>query len=188
MDNAVNRRESEASGGTVWLRRCLLIALIVIVTLAVLAFVVPYFISWSPLNCWHEDIDITCGRMRTQHYILGLRITDTTEDTEGSELYVELVGEPGAPEWRRVNTFSPGCQSSPHYTYHSSFSMLRELIESLRWRNATREEMKDCLTGFFKSLQKGNNDAEAKTFMQIFRKVSLPHECEDDLKELQEEK
>ena len=170
MDSASSSRESRAKGGSPGLRRYLVPAVVVVATLLVLAFVVPQFTSSSPFNYWHEDIDITCGRKRTRHYILGLRISSRIEDTEGSKLYRETVGEPGTPEWRTVNTFSPGSDSSPNHAYHRSLDMLSELTETLRKDDFSQELTAYHLADFFSCLQKGNNDAEAQMFMQIFRK------------------
>ena len=38
--------------------------IIVAVILLLALFVVSMFVPWTPINCRHEDVDITTGRLR----------------------------------------------------------------------------------------------------------------------------
>jgi hypothetical protein len=102
-------------------------ALLSVILLAVV--VTPFFIPWSPLNCWHEEVDITTGRIRRQWILLFVKVAESIEETPLSE--VVLSGQPptGTPQWHRINTFSPGIHHSPHYRYHGAGHQIRELAE-----------------------------------------------------------
>jgi hypothetical protein len=81
---------------------------------------------WSPLNCRHEDIDITSGRIRYQKCLLGLCVYEFVTDTEMSLLV--RPNENGSPAvWRRANTFSPLVHYSPHYSYHAAIYQVRSI-------------------------------------------------------------
>jgi hypothetical protein len=96
--------------------------------LAVLAVVVSLLASrafqWSPLNCWHEDIDINSGRVRHTRFLLYCQIGDRTEETWLSRAY---ASPSYSPDWRRVNTFSPFVRYSPHYRYHGAIHQVEIL-------------------------------------------------------------
>jgi hypothetical protein len=81
-------------------------AILSVLLLAVV--VIPFFIPWSPLNCWHEEVDITTGRIRRQRILLFVKVAESIEETPLSK--VVLRGQPptGTPLWHRINTFSPG--------------------------------------------------------------------------------
>lgn len=102
-------------------------ALLPVFLLAVV--VIPFFIPWSPLHCWHEEVDITTGRIRRQWILLFVTVAESIEGTPLSE--VVLRGQPsaGTPQWHRINTFSPGTHYSPHYRYHGAGSQMRLLAE-----------------------------------------------------------
>src|SRR5436309_1304498 len=82
------------------------------------------FLTWSPLNCRYEDIDINTGRIRHQRLLLGICISERIEDSSISR-ELQLGGAPA--DWRRANTFSPLVGYSPHYIFHSAVSQAREL-------------------------------------------------------------
>src|SRR5688572_11297203 len=83
----------------------------VAITCAALVLISGVFV-WSPLHCWHEYVDIRSGRLRFQHYLLYVCVSDRTEETWLSRAVPTPLGPPA---WRRVNTFSPGARHSPHY-------------------------------------------------------------------------
>ena len=103
-----------------WLSVSALLAVVLLVVT-----VVPFFFQWSPLNCWHEEVDITTGRIRRQWILLFVKVSESIEDTPLSE--VVLKGQPpsGTPQWHRVNTFSPGIHYSPHYRFHGAGHQIR---------------------------------------------------------------
>ncbi|MAG93549.1 MAG: hypothetical protein CMJ48_07350 [Planctomycetaceae bacterium] len=82
------------------------------------------FVTWSPLNCRYEEIDINTGRIRHQHLLLGICVSERIEDSAISR---QLRTSDVVPDWRRANTFSPCVDHSPHYVFHSSIHQTREL-------------------------------------------------------------
>jgi hypothetical protein len=106
------------------------IGCLIVFLVAVLIWVVglgcwPVLI-WSPLNCWCDDIDINSGRIRYRHYLVGLLVRSSIEETELSRLAV-AEGKEEPPDWHTSNTFSPFVHHSPHYTYHGASSQVRQL-------------------------------------------------------------
>ncbi len=106
-------------------------------------------LQWSPLNCSHEYIDINSGRIRRQHLLLGLCVSDSVEESSVSRLLVE-DGLAAPPAWRLVNTFSPLVHYSPHYRYHGAVSQIRKM--EMMWQlvpfapEAKRQMAHDVLT------------------------------------------
>ena len=96
---------------------------IIVPTLTVLLLISGVF-QWSDLNCWHEDIDINTGRVRHTRYLLFCQIGGRTEDTWLSRT---LNDSNASPDWRRVNTFSPGVGHSPHYRFHGAIHQIKIL-------------------------------------------------------------
>lgn len=106
------------------------IVLGVIVPALTFLFLVSGVFQWSPLNCWHDDVDITTGRVRHTRYLLFCQIGDRIEDTWISR----AAGASNAlPDWQRVNTFSPGVRYSPHYRYHGAINQIQtaELADAM---------------------------------------------------------
>jgi hypothetical protein len=87
-------------------------------------FLVSGMFQWSPLNCWHDDIDINSGRVRRTRFLLYCQIGDRTEETWLSRAY---DGPSRLPDWRRVNTFSPFVHYSPLYRYHGAIHQIQML-------------------------------------------------------------
>jgi hypothetical protein len=108
----------------IWLS---VLALLAVILLAVTF--VPFFFQWSPLNCWHEDVDITTGRIRRQWILLFVKVNESIEETPLSEVVLRGQPPPRTPQWQRVNTFSPGIHYSPHYRYHGAGHQIRTLAE-----------------------------------------------------------
>jgi hypothetical protein len=85
-------------------------------------------VIWSPLNCSYEDIDISSGRIRRQHYLLGICVHETIVDTALSQ-FADPDGKRLAPEWRQVNTFSPMVHYSPHHQFHGAIYQAKQIEE-----------------------------------------------------------
>jgi hypothetical protein len=106
-------------------------------------------VQWSALNCSHDDIDINSGRIRRQHFLVGLCVNESVEESSLSRLVSEVAAE-RPPEWHRVNTFSPMVHHSPHYRYHGAIEQIRE-IEAI-WQlapftaEAKRQVARDVLS------------------------------------------
>jgi hypothetical protein len=96
--------------------------------------------AWSPICCWHEDIDIHSGRIRRTSYLMWCCVSDRVEQTAISRaLPPEDIGT-RRPEWKRVNTFSPGVRHSPHYTYHGAITDAELLANIWEWGRLTPAE------------------------------------------------
>jgi hypothetical protein len=82
-------------------------------------------IQWSSLNCTYEDIDIRTGRIRTTRILAGMEASERTEDSALTKALSAADLPPVEPNWRRVNTFSPGVHYSPHHAFHGAISQAR---------------------------------------------------------------
>lgn len=140
-------------------------ALLSVFLLAVV--VIPFFIPWSPLNCWHEEVDITTGRIRRQWILLFVTVAESIEETPLSE--VVLRGQPPTetPQWQRINTFSPGVQYSPHYRYHGAGQQIRELAElwQLPPPQSFPEELKEPTARHVLALWQEGSDSHAGDYL-----------------------
>ena len=96
-----------------------------VIVLVVLVLVVP----WSPLNCRYEDVDITTGRLRLSRYLLFCKVSERIEDSPLTLVLPQDVVKEARPEWRRVNTFSPGVDHSPHHAFHGAIHQVRTLSQ-----------------------------------------------------------
>lgn len=85
------------------------------------------FFPWSPLNCRHQDVDITTGRLRFTRYLLFCKVSERIEPSTLSQALPPDVVAAATPEWHRVNTFSPGVHHSPHYIFHSAIYQIHIL-------------------------------------------------------------
>jgi hypothetical protein len=105
-----------------WTNRAAIIALI----LPLLFLAASWFTPWSEFNCWHEDIDLHTGRIRTQWYVCFVCVSEQIQGTAFSRAVTEGVAV-DPPNWQRVNTFSPGVHYSPHYRFHGAITDLQHL-------------------------------------------------------------
>jgi hypothetical protein len=134
------------------LRRCVA-GLVVLIAGASLLVVSGVFV-WSPINCWHEDIDIYSGRIRRTSYLLWCCVSDRVEETAISEALPPEDLRARHPEWKRVNTFSPGVHHSPHYIYHGAITdakLLADIWERGRFTPAERRQSTHTLLAAWQS-------------------------------------
>lgn len=98
---------------------------------------------WTPLNCRYEDVDIRSGRIRHTRYLLYCRISDRIASTALSDALLPTDFDAASPDWRRVNTFSPGVRHSPHHEFHGAISqmeMLRTLCDLVEFTPDARRQ------------------------------------------------
>ena len=90
------------------------------------------FFPWSPLNCWHYDVDINSGRIRYTRFFLFGQLAQRVEESSLSAALRsdDIAGQ--QPDWQRVHTLSPNVHNSPHYIFHAAMSQVRQL--DLIWR------------------------------------------------------
>ena len=128
--------------------------------------VAPVFVTWSELNCWHQEINIKTGQARYTRYLWFIKTSERIEDTELSRaLSSETVDIADVKPWHFANTFSPGVRNSPHYLYHSAlhqasqFDRMRFLLE--RTDAPMRTIAKTILTKW----QESGDDREADLYL-----------------------
>lgn len=112
-------------------RRILRSALATLVAAALVAVVVLFFFPWSPLNCRRGEVDINTGTLRFSRYLFFCKVSETVEDSRLTEVLPRDLVRNAEPDWRRVNTFSPGVHRSPHYVFHGAVGQIRTL--ALLW-------------------------------------------------------
>jgi hypothetical protein len=128
-------------------------------------FIVPDILMWSPLNLTMDKIDIMAGRRGYERHLLYIKIVDRVQETDISQLYRRLIGEPPAPVWRTVNIFSPGSGISPHYAYHGGLGAVYTLTRIYETSDFTDEAKKSSLINFFRLLQMDNNYFRAEKYV-----------------------
>jgi len=102
------------------------------------------FFQWSPLNCWHEDMDIRTGRIRYTRYLFRCKVNERVMDSELTKALPPDAVECVEPDWHRVNTFSPGVHYSPHYRYHGAIHTIRMLKDAWERASFSAEARRRC--------------------------------------------
>ncbi|MBN2182702.1 MAG: hypothetical protein JW715_12390 [Sedimentisphaerales bacterium] len=105
-------------------KRTLLIVIIILLMIFIITY--PVIFTWSPMCCSHEDVDINTGRIRYIRYLLYCKISEKVENSILTETIVPF-DEDTQPNWKRVNTFSPGVKHSPHHGYHGAINQIRHV-------------------------------------------------------------
>ena len=118
---------------TTW-SRCLKWVPLTIVVLLVSPFVLQLigFFQWSPLNCWHYDVDINSGRIRYTRFFAYICVRQRVEESALSRALQPGDYYGSEPNWHRVVTLSPRVHYSPNYVYGPAMSQIREL--ELGWK------------------------------------------------------
>lgn len=134
------------------------------------------FLPWSPINCRHEEVDILSGRIRHTRYLLFYRIENRVEDSPVTKALLHEDLPPRAPEWHRVNTFSPNGRISPHYSYHGAIAQIREL--QLCWDSGkfTREARRKSARRLLLLWQQSGGDDAAKPYLRALSEISFREE------------
>ena len=128
------------------------------------------FVAWSTINCRHQDIDINTGRIRHQRYLVGICVSEHIEDSSISR---QLQLSETAPDWRRVNTFSPLVGHSPHYIFHSGIAQTRKL--EMIWQLAafTPAAKKRASREVLRLWQTGQHDDAADDFIDALSSLAI---------------
>lgn len=146
------------------------IAIGTVVPALTVLFLISGFFQWSPLNCWHDDVDINTGRVRYTRYLFFCLVSDRTEDTWLSHAHNDSNG---APDWRRVNTFSPGLGHSPHYRFHGAIYQINTLERAdsmISFDPAARRKVADTL---LKLWQHGGSGFDADQFVEYVAQAAF---------------
>lgn len=152
-------------GGKAWV--WLTASLVVLLLLALI--VGPFVLPWARLNCHIVEMDIASGRERTTNYLLLIPFR-SEEETAGSKLYRELVGEPGEPLWRTVIYTTPAIRGHP--SHHGSAWALEGLVKAIEQPGVTREARKEALVTFFRVLKEADNEYPAKEYLRSVEEVT----------------
>jgi len=80
------------------------------------------------------------------------------------------------PEWKRVTTFSPGRQISPHFIFHSAMHQIREL--ELNWEPGrfTPAAQRASAKRVLKLWQQGQTDDAADAYIRALDEVAFRSE------------
>lgn len=105
----------------------------------------PKLLIWTRWSCTHEWFDVTAGRIKVEDWTYFRKRGETIKDTPFTELYRKLIGEPPDPDWRLMNTFSPGVRHSPHYKYHTVYGDVRRVLLLFEYAEFTEEAKRDVL-------------------------------------------
>jgi hypothetical protein len=129
------------------------------------------FLHWSPLNRWHEKVDLNTGRIRRQWELLGIYVSDTIEESAISRILATEIADKPA-NWRIVNTFSPLVNYSPHYSYHAAIWQIQEL--ELDWKVVpfTEEAKKQAARDILMLWQLGKGYNPVNKYMQEIETIS----------------
>ncbi|MBS0205160.1 MAG: hypothetical protein JSS49_19835 [Planctomycetes bacterium] len=133
-------------------------------------FLTSGLFQWTPLNCWHDDVDINTGCVRHTRYLLFCKIADHTDETWLSSAIKESKT---APDWRRVNTFSPGVRHSPRYRFHGAIQQIRTLElagETIRFEPNARRKVADILLRLW---QNGESYLDADEFVENVAQTAI---------------
>jgi hypothetical protein len=148
----------------------------IVLAFCCLAFVVfrrPHWIPDRRVNTLREYVDVKAGRRRVEGYLLWRKVTDRVEETELSQLYRRLAGEPPSPVWRRVNTFRYGAANySPQHVHHESLWAAGLLTTCLGQTEFTPEAKRAAVLTFLELLEKYDRDTEARAFVLMLCKVA----------------
>jgi hypothetical protein len=144
---------------------------------AVLAFAILLLLlgllPWSPVNCWHYDVDIHSGRIRYIRVIAFLPIQKRIDPSALSNaLHPEDV-RGSEPDWRRALTLSPGIHHSPHYIFHSAISQIRELEIDWQLGDFTPAARRASAKRVLQLWQHGQRDDEAKPYLRALADVAI---------------
>ena len=128
-------------------------------------------LTWSPINCWHHEVDIYSGRERYTRFIAWIQVKERITDTAlTTALSPDDLTHP--PKWHRALTFSPGVRHSPHYIYHSALHQIDTL--ELIWRLAdfTPEARRATAREVLRLWQDHGRDDPVRKYLAALDKVT----------------
>jgi hypothetical protein len=134
---------------------------LIVPTVVALLFVSGFF-QWSPLNCWHDDIDVNSGRVRHTQFLFYCKVVDKTDETWLSRT---LKKSDMTPDWHRVNTFSSIVRYSPHYRFHGAIDQIRTLELINRLIPFDPDAGRIVANRLLTSWQKSGDDTDAERFL-----------------------
>ena len=123
-------------------------------------------LPWSPVNCWHYDVDISSGRVRYIRYFAFVPVVKRIDESSLSRVLQPDDKPTAPPDWRRSLTLSPNVHHSPHYAYHSSMSQIKELGMIWEFGDFSPDARRLSAKQVLKLWQQSNGDDSAKGYLQ----------------------
>jgi hypothetical protein len=156
-------------------RRILLCALGVLISILALLFCATLvgLLPWSPVNCWHRDVDIYSGRVRYARYLLWIPVRQTIEDSTLTKALLpeDLAGQ--TVEWHHAVTLSPGLRNSPHYVFHSAINQIRRLEGSWNLAEFSPEARRGSAKRVLELWQEAGNDGGPEDFLRALEELAF---------------
>lgn len=132
----------------------------------VLGIAIAGIFVWSPLNCWQEEVDIHSGRIRYSRFLLLICVTERVEDTMLSAVLPASGVMTETPDWRRVNTFSPFVQTSPHHDFHGAMGQLQNLKLCWEAGNFTPAAKRESAHRLLETWQRAGNCSAGSRYLE----------------------
>ena len=132
----------------------------------------PLVPQWSRLNCWTEEIDIGTGRIRKTWYLCYVRVSQCVEESPFSTALHDSDKSGVAPQWQKVNTFSPGIHYSPHYSFHGAWYQVSCCEEAWELGRFTPEARRECVRRVLQLWQTGRGDDGASSYCDSIQEVA----------------
>lgn len=128
---------------------------------------------WSAINCTHQDIDITSGRVRVTRYVLWLRLRDSVEDSALTTALRAGDYATAKPAWHHAVTLSPGLRHSPHYKFHSAIAQIRHLEVVWSLAEFTPAARRASARRMLHLWQEDGNDAGANGYLRALEELAM---------------
>jgi len=133
--------------------------------LLVLLILMSGLAGWTDLNSWHEDVDITTGRIRRTRYLFHCKVSESIEDSVVSRALAPEAVANARADWRRVNTFCGMNWISPHYAFHGALGDLQTLAQAHSFVTFTNEANERVAEEILQRWQASKNDWEAGEYI-----------------------
>ena len=154
------------------------------VTAVAYGLALPFLLSlagllpWSPINCWHYEVDIQSGRMRYTRYLAFVPISQRIDESALSRALQPDDLRDSQPDWRRALTLSPGVRNSPHYVFHSSIAQIRELEMVWQAGEFTPAAQRSSAKRVLELWQKGHSDNAAEPYLRAISDLASRSDSE----------
>ncbi len=130
-------------------------------------------LPWSPINCWHYDVDIHSGRIRYTRYLAFLPISQRIDQSALSGALQPDDFRDSKPAWRRVLTLSPRVRNSPHYAFHSAIAQIGELERVWQIGKFTPAARRSTGKRVLELWQQGQGDDAAQPYLRSISEIGF---------------
>ena len=138
-------------------------------------------LPWSPINCWHYDVDINSGRIRYTRYFAFIMVSQHTEESALSRTLLPEDIKDSQPDWRRVFTFSPFYHNSPHYTFHSAINQIKQLETTWQIGKLTPAARRLSAKRVLELWQEGQSYHIADTYLHALSDIAFRSDAENKI-------